>query len=115
MEPGLVVGRGASIAAALVTDIGVSLTGSGPKVRRRSLLRCRASGKPVPDAVWQVLAAQKSDEGMLYATPSPRIGTDLPLARRPPTRIFSTTTCRILRDRLGRAGSQSWNPFTGHP
>lgn len=76
----------------------------------------QASGKPVPDAVWQVLAAQKSDEGMLYATPSPRIGTDFAIG---PTSTYADFFYYHL-PHLGATAwaalaAKAWNPFTGHP
>lgn len=35
----------------------------------------QASGKPVPDSLWRAIGAQRSDGGMLYATPQARIVT----------------------------------------
>jgi hypothetical protein len=76
----------------------------------------QASGKPVPDTLWQLLAAQRGDGGMLYATPQPRIGTDFAIG---PTSTYADFFYYHL-PHLGATAwtalaAKSWNPFTGHP
>lgn len=76
----------------------------------------QAGGKSVPDAIWQVLAAQRSDGGMLYATPQPRIGTDFAIG---PTSTYADFFYYHL-PHLGATAwaalaAKGWNPFVGHP
>jgi hypothetical protein len=76
----------------------------------------QASGKPVPDALWQLLAAQRSDGGMLYATPQQRIGTDFAIG---PTSTYSDFFYYHF-PHLGATAwtalaAKGWNPFTGRP
>lgn len=76
----------------------------------------QASGKPVPDVVWQLLVAQRSDSGMLYATPQARIGTDFAIGP-------SSTYADFFYYHLPHLGAtawaalaaKGWNPFTGRP
>jgi hypothetical protein len=76
----------------------------------------QASGKPVPDALWQLLNAQRSDDGMLYATPQPRISTDFAIG---PTSTYADFFYYHL-PHLGATAwtalaAKGWNPFTGQP
>jgi hypothetical protein len=76
----------------------------------------QASGKPVPDTLWQLLAAQRSDSGMLYATPQARIGTDFAIG---PTSTYADFFYYHL-PHLGATAwaalaAKGWNPFTGRP
>jgi hypothetical protein len=76
----------------------------------------QAVGKPVPDTLWQLLAAQRSADGLLYATPQPRIGTDLAIGP-------SSTYADFFYYHLPHLGATAWaalaasrwNPFDGHP
>jgi hypothetical protein len=76
----------------------------------------QASGKPVPDALWQELAEQRSDNGMLYATPQARISTDFAIGP-------SSTYADFFYYRLPHLGAtawtalaaKAWNPFTAQP
>jgi hypothetical protein len=75
----------------------------------------QASGKPVPDALWQLLAGQRSDGGMLYATPQARISTDFAIG---PTSTHADFFYYHL-PHLGATAwtaiaAKAWNPFTGH-
>lgn len=76
----------------------------------------QASGKPVPDALWQLLAAQRSGDGLLYATPQPRIATDFAIG---PTSTYADFFYYHL-PHLGATAwaalaAKAWNPFTGQP
>jgi hypothetical protein len=76
----------------------------------------QASNKPVPDALWQVIAAQRSGDGMLYATPQPRISTDFAIG---PTSTYADFFY-YHQPHLGATAwaaiaAKSWNPFTGRP
>jgi hypothetical protein len=76
----------------------------------------QASGRRVPDAVWQLLTAQRSESGMLYATPQPRIGTDFAIG---PTSTYADFFYYHL-PHLGATAwaaiaGQGWNPLTGRP
>jgi hypothetical protein len=76
----------------------------------------QASGKPVPDVLWKLLAAQRSDGGMLYATPQQRIGTDFAIG---PTSTHADFFYYHL-PHLGATAwtalaAKGWNPFTGGP
>lgn len=76
----------------------------------------QASGKQVPDSLWQLLAAQRSDDGMLYATPQPRISTDFAIG---PTSTYADFFYYHY-PHLGATAwvalaAKGWNPFTGHP
>lgn len=73
-----------------------------------------ASGKPVPDALWQLLSAQRSSSGMLYATPQPRITTDFAIG---PTSTYADFYY-YHQPHLGATAwaaiaAKAWNPFTG--
>ncbi len=72
------------------------------------------SNKPVPDALWQLLAAQRSADGMLYATPQTRIGTDFAIG---PTSTYADFFYYHL-PHLGATAwaalaAKGWNPLTG--
>lgn len=73
-----------------------------------------ASGKAVPDTVWQLLAAQRGDGGMLYATPQPRIGTDFAIG---PTSthadFFYYHLPHLGATAWAALAAKGWNPFTG--
>jgi hypothetical protein len=76
----------------------------------------QANGRPVPDALWQLLASQRSDDGMLYATPQPRISTDFAIG---PTSTYADFFYYHL-PHLGATAwtalaAKGWNPFTGRP
>lgn len=76
----------------------------------------QASGKPVPDALWQLLADQRSDGGMLYATPQARISTDFAIG---PTSTYADFFY-YHQPHLGATAwtalaAKAWNPFTGRP
>jgi hypothetical protein len=73
-----------------------------------------ASGKPVPDALWQLLAAQRSPNGMLYATPQARISTDFAIG---PTSTYADFFY-YHQPHLGATAwaaiaTKGWNPLTG--
>jgi hypothetical protein len=76
----------------------------------------QASGKPVPDALWQLLAAQRSDDGMLYATPQQRIGTDFAIG---PTSTYADFFYyhfpHLGATAWAALAAKGWNPFTGQP
>jgi hypothetical protein len=76
----------------------------------------QASGKPVPDSLWQVIAAQRSDGGMLYATPQPRITTDFAIG---PTSTYADFFYyhqpHVGATAWAALAAKSWNPFTGRP
>ncbi|WP_445143585.1 hypothetical protein [Dyella sp. Tek66A03] len=76
----------------------------------------QASGKPVPGTVWQLLAAQRSDNGMLYATPQARIGTDFAIG---PTSthadFFYYHLPHLGATAWAALAAKAWNPFTGLP
>ncbi|RDJ00676.1 hypothetical protein DVT68_04970 [Dyella solisilvae] len=74
----------------------------------------QASGKPVPDTLWQLLASQRSSDGMLYATPQPRITTDFAIG---PTSTYADFYY-YHQPHLGATAwaalaAKGWNPFTG--
>ncbi|MBE1160445.1 hypothetical protein IGX34_08585 [Dyella sp. 7MK23] len=76
----------------------------------------QASGKPVPDTLWQLLVAQNSGNGMLYATPQARIATDFAIG---PTSTYADFFYYHL-PHLGATAwaalaAKGWNPFTGSP
>jgi len=76
----------------------------------------QASGKPVPDTLWQLLIAQRSTGGMLYATPQARIATDFAIG---PTSTYADFFY-YHQPHLGATAwaalaAKGWNPFTGHP
>lgn len=76
----------------------------------------QASGRTVPEGVWQLLAAQRSDDGMLYATPQSRISTGLAIGP-------DSTSADFFYYHLPHLGAtawaalagRGWNPFTGKP
>lgn len=74
----------------------------------------QADGKPVPASLWQLLSAQRSPDGMFYATPQARIGTDLAIGP-------DSTHADFYYYHLPHLGATAWialaatrwNPFTG--
>jgi hypothetical protein len=75
-----------------------------------------ASGKPAPDTLWQLLAAQRSPDGLLFATPQPRIATDFAIG---PTSTYADFFY-YHQPHLGATAwaaiaAKGWNPFTGRP
>lgn len=76
----------------------------------------QADGKPVPATLWELLAAQRSPDGMFYATPQSRIGTDLAIGP-------DSTHADFYYYHLPHLGATAWialattrwNPFTGGP
>lgn len=76
----------------------------------------QASGKTVPDALWQLLAAQRIDGGMLYATPQQRIGTDFAIG---PTSTYADFFYyhypHLGATAWATLAAKAWNPFTGQP
>jgi hypothetical protein len=74
----------------------------------------QASGKPVPDTLWQLLAAQRSTGGMLYATPQARIGTDFAIG---PTSTYADFyyyhQAHLGATAWAALAAKGWNPFTG--
>lgn len=76
----------------------------------------QASGKPVPDALWQLLAAQRAADGMLYATPQPRIATDFAIG---PTSthadFFYYHLPHLGATAWAALAAKGWNPFAGGP
>ncbi|MBM7130074.1 hypothetical protein ISS99_11080 [Dyella mobilis] len=76
----------------------------------------QASGKPVPDALWQLLIAQRDGEGMLYATPQARIATDFAIG---PTSthadFFYYHLPHLGATAWAALAAKGWNPFTGSP
>lgn len=76
----------------------------------------QASGKAVPDSLWQLLAAQRGDGGMLYATPQQRIGTDFAIG---PTSTYADFFYyhypHLGATAWAALAAKSWNPFTGQP
>ncbi|MBD8899274.1 hypothetical protein IHE46_09915 [Rhodanobacter sp. DHG33] len=74
----------------------------------------QAGGKAVPDSLWQLLAAQRSDDGMLYATPQPRIGTDFAIGPTSTHADFFYYHYPHLGATAWTAlAAKAWNPFTG--
>ena len=76
----------------------------------------QASDRPVPDALWQLLTNQRSDDGMLYATPQQRISTDFAIG---PTSTYADFFY-YHQPHLGATAwaalaAKGWNPFTGQP
>lgn len=67
-----------------------------------------------PEALWQLLAAQRADNGLYYATPSPRISTGLAIGP-------DSTGADFFYYRWPHLGATAWvalaatgfNPFTG--
>jgi len=76
----------------------------------------QASGKPVPETLWQLLAAQRGPDGLLYATPQARIATDFAIG---PTSTYADFFY-YHQPHLGATAwtalaAKGWNPFTGKP
>jgi hypothetical protein len=76
----------------------------------------QASGKPVPDALWSLLTAQRDGQGMLYATPQARIATDFAIG---PTSthadFFYYHLPHLGATAWAALAAKGWNPFTGRP
>jgi hypothetical protein len=74
----------------------------------------RWNGVPVPARLWQTLSAQRSPDGLLFATPQPRIGTDLAIGP-------DSTYADFFYYHLPHLGATAWaslaatgwNPFLG--
>jgi hypothetical protein len=76
----------------------------------------QGSGRPVPDALWRLLATQRSEGGMLYATPQSRIGTDLAIGPDSTHADFYYYHLPHLGATAWAAlAAKGWNPFTGRP
>ncbi|WP_225561734.1 hypothetical protein [Rhodanobacter sp. DHB23] len=76
----------------------------------------QASGRTVPDSLWQLLAAQRADDGMLYATPQARIGTDFAIGPNSTHADFFYYHLPHLGATAWTAlAAKAWNPFTGRP
>jgi len=74
----------------------------------------QASGKAVPDTLWQLLAAQRSEDGMFYATPQQRISTDFAIGPTSTHADFFYYHYPHLGATAWTAlAANSWNPFTG--
>ena len=75
----------------------------------------QASGKPVPDSLWSAILAQRSDNGMLYATPQQRIATSFaigPLSTYDD--FFYYHHPHLGATAWAALASKGWNPFVGH-
>lgn len=76
----------------------------------------QAGGQPVPDTLWQVLVAQRSPDGLLYATPQARIRTDFAIG---PTSthadFFYYHLPHLGATAWAALAAKGWNPFTGKP
>lgn len=76
----------------------------------------QASGKPVPETLWRLLADQRSGNGMLYATPQARIATGFAIG---PTSthadFFYYHQPHLGATAWAVLAAKSWNPFTGRP
>ncbi|KGI78644.1 hypothetical protein [Oleiagrimonas soli] len=74
----------------------------------------QASGRTPPTALWRTLLAQRADDGLLYATPQPRIATGLAIGP-------DSTHADFYYYHLPHLGATAWatlaadgwNPFTG--
>ena len=67
-----------------------------------------------PDALWQLLASQRSPNGLYYATPSPRISTGLaigPDSKGPD--FFYYRWPHLGATAWIALAAKGWNPFTG--
>lgn len=76
----------------------------------------RWSGRAVPPALWQLLATQRAPDGLLYATPQPRIRTGLAIGPDSTRDDFFY----YHLPHLGATGwaalaGTGWNPFVGQP
>jgi hypothetical protein len=68
-----------------------------------------------PDALWQLLAAQRADNGLYYATPSPRISTGLAIGPDSVGADFFYYRWPHLGATAWIAlAATGWNPFTGN-
>jgi hypothetical protein len=76
----------------------------------------QASGKPVPESLWQLLAAQHSASGMLYATPQARIRTGFAIGPTSTTDdFFYYHQPHLGATAWAALAAKAWNPFTGQP
>ena len=76
----------------------------------------QASGKPVPEALWRLLVAQRGSGGMLYATPQSRIATDFAIGPNSTYADFFYYHLPHLGATAWSAlAAKGWNPFTGRP
>lgn len=76
----------------------------------------QASGRRVPDALWDLLLAQRAGDGLLYATPQQRIGTDLAIGPDSTHADFFYYHLPHLGATAWAAlAARGWNPFTGRP
>jgi hypothetical protein len=67
-----------------------------------------------PDALWQLLASQRADNGLYYATPSPRISTGLAIGPDSVGADFFYYRWPHLGATAWIAlAATGWNPFTG--
>ena len=74
----------------------------------------RASNRTVPDALWQLLADQRAGDGLLYATPQPRIRTDLAIGPDSTTDdFFYYHQPHLGATAWAALAGSGWNPFTG--
>lgn len=74
----------------------------------------QASGKPVPDSLWRAISAQRSDGGMLYATPQSRIVTSFaigPLSTYDD--FFYYHAPHLGATAWAALASKGWNAFVG--
>lgn len=70
----------------------------------------------VPEGLWKLLAAQRADNGLYYATPSPRISTGLAIGPDSAGADFFYYRWPHLGATAWIAlAATGWNPFTGSP
>ncbi len=71
-------------------------------------------GRPVPDALWTLLTDQQASDGLLYATPQPRISTDLAIGPDSTSDDFFYYHLPHLGATAWAAmAATGWNPFLG--
>ena len=76
----------------------------------------QASGEPVPDSLWRAIGAQRSDGGMLYATPQQHIVTSFaigPLSTYDD--FFYYHHPHLGATAWAALAAKGWNPFVGRP
>ncbi|MFK2890935.1 hypothetical protein ISS98_07350 [Dyella flagellata] len=76
----------------------------------------QASGKPVPDSLWRSISAQRSADGMLYATPQQRISTSFaigPLSTYDD--FFYYHHPHLGATAWAALAANGWNAFVGKP
>ena len=74
----------------------------------------QASGKPVPDSLWRAIGAQRSEGGMLHATPQQRIVTSFaigPLSTYDD--FFYYHHPHLGATAWAALAAKGWNPFVG--